>query len=152
MIIRFAHEKDLQDVLEVERLSFPSHKQWDYYDFKAALRDIFFITDCDGKIVGFIIACIYEGENRAVITRVAVAPEYRGRGIATRMIEIVIDYLRDMNMSEVILDVEIVKRGAISLYEKIGFEAKGIAHSDNEEEENFLTMAIKLKRYGRATG
>lgn len=151
MIIRFANEHDLQGVLEVERLSFPQHQQWDYYDFKAALRDIFFITECDEKIAGFIIACIYEGENRGIITRVAVSPEYRGRGIATRMIEIVLDYLRDMGINEVVLDVEIVKRGTISLYEKIGFQTKGIAHA-NEDDENFLTMSIKLRRYGRATG
>jgi ribosomal protein S18 acetylase RimI-like enzyme len=105
--IRFAAEGDLTGILEIERLSFPDGKQWDSGDFQAALKDLFVHPDC------------------------------RNRGIATRLIEAAIGKFRDMGIREVELDVEIVKRGAIQLYERVGFRtARGIPMSENETMNN----------------
>jgi GNAT superfamily N-acetyltransferase len=119
--IRFAAEGDLTGILEIERLSFPDGKQWDSGDFQAALKDLFFVF-LDGEISGFLIA---------------VHPDCRNRGIATRLIEAAIGKFRDMGIREVELDVEIVKRGAIQLYERVGFRtARGIPMSENETMNN----------------
>jgi GNAT superfamily N-acetyltransferase len=115
--IRFAAEGDLTGILEIERLSFPDGKQWDSGDFQAALKDLFFVF-LDGEISG-------------------VHPDCRNRGIATRLIEAAIGKFRDMGIREVELDVEIVKRGAIQLYERVGFRtARGIPMSENETMNN----------------
>jgi GNAT superfamily N-acetyltransferase len=113
--IRFAAEGDLTGILEIERLSFPDGKQWDSGDFQAALKDLFFVF-LDGEIVH---------------------PDCRNRGIATRLIEAAIGKFRDMGIREVELDVEIVKRGAIQLYERVGFRTvRGIPMSENETMNN----------------
>ena len=142
--IRFVTERDLDRILEIERLSFPSPHQWNYYDFKAALKDLFFVFEEKEKILGFLIACCYEGEDRAIIMRIAVDPEYRGKGIATMLIEVTLETLRKMNIGEVELDVEIVRTGAIKLYEKIGFKIVKPLHMNNEENEDFYIMKLKL--------
>ena len=120
MFIRFAAEGDLNGILVIERLSFPVGKQWDRSDFQQALTDLFLVSG-EEELSGFLIACCRKNERRAVILRIAVHPDDRGRGIATMLIEAAIEKFREMDIREVDLDVDIVKRGAIQLYEKVGF-------------------------------
>ncbi len=120
MFIRFATEGDLNGILEIERLSFPIRKQWDRSDFQQALRDMFLVFG-EEEISGFLIACCREIERRAVILRIAVHPDNRSRGIAKMLMEAAIEKFQEMDIREVDLDVDIVKRGAIQLYEKVGF-------------------------------
>jgi ribosomal protein S18 acetylase RimI-like enzyme len=144
--IRFAAGSDLNGILTVERLSFPSRKQWDIGDFQNALKD-FFLVFVDGKISGFLIASCWENTKRAVILRIAVHPDCRNRGIATRLIEAAIEKLANMEIQEVEIDVEIVKRGAIRLYEKAGFHTvRGIPMSDNESMNNENGSYYIMKR------
>jgi len=146
--IRFAAEGDLTGILEVERLSFPVGKQWDSGDFQAALKDLFFVF-LDGTISGFLIASCWEDTKRALILRIAVHPGCRNRGIATRLIEAAIGEFRNTGIREVELDVEIVKRGAIQLYERVGFRTvRGIPMSENEtmnnEDGSFYMMKMDI--------
>jgi len=131
VFIRFATEGDLNGILEIERLSFPIGKQWDRSDFQQALRDLFLVSG-EKELSGFLIACCRENEKRAVILRIAVHPEVRGRGIATILIEEAIEIIREMDIREVELEVDIVKQGAIQLYEAVGFKiARGIPMIEN---------------------
>ena len=146
MFLRFATEGDLNGILEIERLSFPIRNQWDVGDFREALKDLFLVF-ADGGISGFLIASCWEDTKRAVILRIAVHPDYRGRGIATILIEEAIDKIREMGIREVELDVDIVKRGAIQLYEAVGFKiARGIPMIDNNsmDDENGSYYMMKL--------
>jgi ribosomal protein S18 acetylase RimI-like enzyme len=144
--VRFAAEGDLNGILEVERLSFPSRKQWDHGDFREALKDLFLVF-ADGEISGFLIANCWEDTKRAVILRIAVHPGHRNRGIATRLIEAAIGTFREMGLREVEIDVEVVKRGAIRLYEKAGFHTvRGIPMSDNDSMNNENGSYYIMKR------
>jgi ribosomal protein S18 acetylase RimI-like enzyme len=63
------------------------------------------------------------------------------------LIEAAIEKFREMDIREVDLDVDIVKRGAIQLYEKVGFRiARGIPMSDNNSmnDENGSFYLMKL--------
>jgi ribosomal-protein-alanine N-acetyltransferase len=146
VFIRFATEGDLNGILEIERLSFPIGKQWDRSDFQQALRDLFLVSG-EKELSGFLIACCWENERRAVILRIAVHPDYRGRGIATILIEETIEIIREMDIREVELEVDIVKRGAIQLYEAVGFKiVRGIPMIDNNtmDDENGSFYQMKL--------
>ena len=146
MFLRSATEGDLNGILEIERLSFPVGKQWDRSDFQQALRDLFIVSG-EKELSGFLIACCRENEKRAVILRIAVHPEVRGRGIATILIEEAIDIIRGMDIREVELEVDIVKRGAVKLYEAVGFKiARGIPMIDNNtmDDENGSYYLMKL--------
>jgi len=146
VFIRFATEGDLNGILEIERLSFPIGKQWDRSDFQQALRDLFFVSG-EKELSGFLIACCWENERRAVILRIAVHPEVRGRGIATILIEEAIEIIREMDIREVELEVDIVKQGAIQLYEAVGVKiARGIPMIENNtmDDENGSYYLMKL--------
>lgn len=136
MSVRFAAENDLPRVMEIERLSFPARKQWEFSDFQEAMKDLVFVFD-DGEISGFLIAHCREKENKGIILRVAVHPGCRGRGVATRLIESAIGAFRKMDIREVEIDVEIVKEGAIQLYERVGFRIiRGIPMDENNTMSN----------------
>ncbi|MBW1991103.1 MAG: GNAT family N-acetyltransferase, partial [Deltaproteobacteria bacterium] len=119
--IRRALERDLSHIMEIERLAFGW--QWDYYHFKASLDGVFLVAidAATAAIVGFLVACCCKVARRGIILRVAVHPDYQGQGIATQLLEKAIAELKKQDLDEVELDVDVVKAGAIGLYEKMGF-------------------------------
>jgi len=139
--IRRATESDLGRILEIESLSFDT--QWDLASFRAAMNDLFLVLE-EREVVGFLSACCCALAKRAVIMRIAVHPDHRGEGVATRLIAAVLDQLREVKVLEVELDVEIVKTGAIALYEKFGFQRRQVLTMNDENHETFLEMTLRL--------
>jgi ribosomal-protein-alanine N-acetyltransferase len=139
--IRRATENDLGRILEIESLSFEN--QWDLASFRSALEELFLVLE-EKEVVGFLSACCCALARRAVIMRIAVHPDHRGGGVATRLITALLDHLREMKVSEVELDVEIVKTGAIGLYEKLGFRTRRVLPVNGEENEGFIEMTRRL--------
>lgn len=145
--IRFATEKDLERIAEIDRLSFP--RQWDYCDFEAALNDLFLVFE-KTEILGFLIGCCWQMEKKALLMRMAVHPEHRGKGIGTMLMESALENLKKMNIVEVELDVEIVKSGVIKLCEKLGFKITKLVPANNEENEDLYTMELRLNTKSHA--
>ena len=144
MSIRLATEGDLDAILEIDRLSF--EKPWDYTKFAAALSGVFLVFEEEEEILGFLSACCSAGGDNAIIEKIAVHPDHRGRRIATRLIAAVLERLREMRIREVELHVDIVKRGAIQLYEKFGFAIRKVLTVDYEENEAFYEMTLALDK------
>ena len=142
--LRPALLRDLPRVLEIERLAFGG--QWDYYQFKASLDDVFLlaVSAVTGATVGFLVACCCDIARRGIILRVAVHPDYQGQGIATQLLRASFTALKKKDLDEVELDVDLVKNGAIRLYEKLGFTVKELFTPDMEGEESFHIMRRKL--------
>lgn len=142
--IRTALLRDLPRVMEIERLAFGG--QWDYFQFKASLNDIFLVAvdGNSGDIVGFLVACCCTVVRRGIILRVAVHPDYQGQGIATQLLEESFRELKKKDLDEVELDVDVVKAGARRLYEKLGFRVVETFSPDFEEDDTFYIMRKKL--------
>ena len=87
---------------------------------------------------------------RGIILRVAVHPDYRGRGIATQLLEESFWELKKKDLDEVELDVDILKAGALHLYEKLGFKIVETLSLDFEEDNTFFIMRRKLGPRGSA--
>jgi ribosomal-protein-alanine N-acetyltransferase len=142
--IRTAQESDLPKIMEIEHLAFG--EQWDYYNFKASLQDVFllYLDRQKHDIVGFIIACCCDLSQRGIILRLAVHPDYQGQGIATALIQDSFEQLKNMDLHEVELDVDTLKTGAVCLYEKVGFRVVQVFSSSAEEDDSFFIMRKKL--------
>jgi ribosomal-protein-alanine N-acetyltransferase len=143
--IRTALSLDLSQVMEIERLAFGG--QWSYHEFKASLDDVFLVAvdAATASIVGFVISCCCQISRRGLILRVAVHPDYEGRGIATQLLNNSFSELKKKNLvEEMELDVDILKAGAIHLYEKVGFRSVEVFSTDFEEDETFYIMRRKL--------
>lgn len=142
--LRPAISSDLPRVLEIERLAFGG--QWDYFQFKASLEDVFLVAVSaqTGETVGFLVACCCDVARRGIILRVAVHPDYQGQGIATQLLQASLTALRKKDLDDVELDVDLVKNGARRLYEKLGFRVVELFSPDLEGEESFHIMRRKL--------
>jgi ribosomal-protein-alanine N-acetyltransferase len=143
MVIRSATEKDLDRVLEIDQLSFPT--PWTHHCFKIALKDIFFVIE-QKEIIGYIVAGIYDLGTRAEILRIATHPDYRGKGIAKELIETSIRIFSKDNVEKVELRVNSANRSAVKLYEKFGFEiARSVTILGDQDFYIFYVMSMKLR-------
>jgi ribosomal-protein-alanine N-acetyltransferase len=71
------------------------------------------------------------------VMNLAVAPEQRRRGIATALLERLFELTVDEGRRGYTLEVRVSNTGAITLYEALGFRARGIRrgyYTDNRED------------------
>ena len=147
--IRSATEEDFDKVMEIDRLSFSA--PWSYNYFWSSLKDIFLLFEKGREICGYLVACVCHDLEKAVILRIAVHPDHRGEGAGRRLIKKCLDRLVDREIGVVELDVEIVSRGAIKLYEKFGFKIKNVLVFPSDipgDEETFYVMRLELPKPG----
>lgn len=77
----------------------------------------------DEKIVGYVcVRTIYE---EAQICNIAVLPDYRRQGIATRLLEAVAEFSVIQGCERSELEVNVSNAPAIELYKKCGYEIAG---------------------------
>ncbi|XRP96724.1 KEOPS complex subunit Pcc1 [Methanocaldococcus sp. 16A] len=109
-------------------------KKWARWYFKWLMRrdeDGFFVYEMEGKPIGFV-ACdcnwISNIEKREVaeIHEIFVAPDFRGKGIGTALINKAIEYAKKRGRNIVELWVGVENKKAIEFYKKLGFEEKEV--------------------------
>ena len=145
--IRSATEEDFDKILEIDRHSFSA--PWIHNFFKSALKDIFLVFEKEKEITGYLIACVCHDVEKAVIIRFAVHPDHRGAGIAKELLRRCLDILLEREVRIVELDVELVQRAAIKLYESFGFKIANILVFPSDtlgEEETFYIMRLELPK------
>jgi ribosomal-protein-alanine N-acetyltransferase len=142
MIIRSATEEDLDRVLEIDQLSFPT--PWTHHCFKIALKDIFFVIE-QQEIMGYLVACICDLGIRAEILRIAVHPAHRGKGVAKELLEVSLRIFLKDDIEKVELYVDSANRSAEKLYEKFGFKiTKNFTFLDDQDFHIFHKMKLKV--------
>ena len=145
--IRSATEEDFDRVMEIDRLSFSA--PWIENFFKSALKDIFLVLEEEREIVGYVITCVCHDLEKAVILRIAVHPDHRGQGAAGILIRTCLDMLIQKDIGVVELDVELISRGAIRLYEKLGFKIANVIVFPSDftgNGETFYVMRLVLPK------
>ena len=144
MSARFATRNDIDKVLEIEGLSFL--QPWDRHIFELALDDIFLVFDKQ-DILGYSIAVCCSKKIRATIMKMGVHPDHRRKGIATALLKQLIKILKEKEILDVCLNVEIIRKPAIALYEKFGFKIMQTIHMDYEDDladDAFYIMKLIL--------
>ena len=131
---------DLRAIEEIERRSYPT--PWSRSMFAGELAKPSSIClggfDADGEsgtLCGYLIVSRYVDAWH--VMNVAVNPEHRRRGVATALLERLFELTRDDERRGYTLEVRISNEEAIHLYEKLGFEPRGVRRSyytDNRED------------------
>ena len=147
--IRSATEEDIERVIEIDRLSFSD--PWCYNFYKCSLKDIFLVLEKGGEICGFLVGCVCGDLKKAVVIRVAVHPDHRGEGFGRSLMRRCLEIIVERDIEVVELDVELVSRAAIKLYEKFGFKIANILVFPSDypgDEETFYVMRLRLPKRG----
>jgi ribosomal-protein-alanine N-acetyltransferase len=140
MMIEFRRLKlrDLSAIEEIERASYPT--PWSRSMFAGELAKPSSIclgaVDAEtGTLAGYLIISRYVDAWH--VMNLAVADDYRRRGIATRMMERLFELTAGDGRRGYTLEVRISNDAAIKLYESLGFRARGIRrgyYTDNRED------------------
>ena len=133
-------EDDLDQVLEIERKSFP--QPWlrqhfiDELNFSYAFPLSAF--DASGRLLGYI--CPMQLLDEGHILNVAVNPDVRGAGVGRMLVQKVLDECSSAGASFVSLEVRESNLSAIALYLKMGFTEVGKRKRYYENSEDALMM------------
>ena len=153
-MIRLATQKDLDRVLNIERLSFET--PWNLISFRRALKEIFLVED---KVAGYLIAeCRQRSCYVATIRRLAVHPDRRRKGLGTQLLGTGLTVLLNRGIEYVVLNVESSRRPAVTLYKKYGFfitdssfDNASRALAIDPSGPIFFTMEFEMRKRNRLT-
>ena len=132
---------DLDAIDEIERASYPT--PWSRSMFASELAKPSSICigaydvaeDGDEELVAYAFASRYVDAWH--VMNVAVAPEFRRKGIATLLLERLFEVTAADQRRGYTLEVRVSNQAAIKLYESLGFKARGVRrgyYTDNRED------------------
>jgi len=132
-------EGDLEAVLPIEKASYPH--PWTLVHFKDELQNpVADLVGCkiDDILAGYLCYWLIAGELQ--ILNVAVAPEFRGCGIANRLLDHVFASCHTKGLVSAWLEVRVGNRAAIALYRRFGFSDGGVRRNYYRDGEDALLM------------
>lgn len=109
--------------IESEVFSMPWSAK-DFLEMVEADYAYYYVAEADGKIAGCCGIRNIAGEGE--ITNVVVAPDYRKKGIARKMMEYMLDRAKEIGIGDCTLEVRVSNQPAIRLYESLGFKGEGV--------------------------
>jgi ribosomal-protein-alanine N-acetyltransferase len=135
--LRRIEPRDLDAVDEIERASYPT--PWSRAMFVAELRKPSSLAlgaySEEGELLGYAFVSRYVDAWH--VMNVAVATGHRRRGIATTLLGRLFEITATDPRSGYTLEVRVSNLEAIRLYERLGFESRGIRrgyYTDNRED------------------
>ena len=126
----------LNAIDEIERRSYPT--PWSRSMFASELAkpsSICLGAFLDSRLIGYLIVSRYVDAWH--VMNVAVAPEHRRRGIASTLLGRLFEVTGEDDRRGYTLEVRVSNATAIGLYERLGFESRGIRrgyYTDNRED------------------
>jgi ribosomal-protein-alanine N-acetyltransferase len=127
---------DLNTIEEIERRSYPT--PWSRSMFAGELAkpaSVCLGAFEDDRLAGYLIISRYVDAWH--VMNIAVAPQFRRRGIATALLQKLFELTEDGSRRGYTLEVRVSNAGAIKLYERLGFTARGTRrayYTDNRED------------------
>ncbi len=137
--IRPATEADLDAIDEIEQHSFKS--PWTRATFADELKREWARIDviCSAtRVIGFCNYWLVTTELH--ILAIATHPDFRGKGIATRLLDHVLEKARATGCSLATLEVRRSNKPAIALYEHAGFKTVHVRARYYQDDEDALVM------------
>lgn len=122
--VRAMRPRDVERVVAIERASFAV--PWTASTFRGLLERRstgLWVAESGDEIVGY--AVVWAVLDQAELGNVAVADGWRRRGIATRLVDTVLAWLRERAVQHLYLEVRESNTGAQRLYERHGFQEVG---------------------------
>ena len=145
-ISKLTHD-DLEGIYEVEKDSFPI--PWPISSFEEELKNLlatYLVAKIENKIIGYIGMWFVMDECH--ITNIAVLSEYRNRGIATKLINEMLNLCKEHGTTYIMLEVRESNIPAQKLYSKFNFTEevvrKDYYKNPNGTREDAIVMSREL--------
>ncbi len=144
--IREMTEGDLDEVLEIERVTFPS--PWSRPLFERELvtpfaRSFVGLRKETGQLAGYL--CFWLVEQEGHVLNLAVHPQHRGQRIGTRLLGFGVEFCRQQGVQLITLEVRRSNYQAISLYRNFQFQPQGIRRRYyTDSGEDAIIMGLNL--------
>ena len=128
--------RDLTAIEVIERSAYPT--PWSRSMFAGELAkpsSICLGAFTEGRLLGYLIVSRYVDAWH--VMNVAVAPSDQRRGIASALLRNLLELTGDDGRRGYTLEVRVSNEGAIALYERLGFERRGVRrayYTDNRED------------------
>ncbi len=127
---------DIDAIEEIEQQAYPTPWSRSMFASELAKPTSICLGAFEGPdIVGYVINSRYVDAWH--VMNVAVHPDHQRRGIATALFERLFELTRGDERRGYTLEVRVSNEDAIRLYEKLGFESRGIRrgyYTDNRED------------------
>ncbi len=150
IIICAMADPDLEQVLEIERASFPH--PWLEQHFRDEINSVnafpLSAFDSEGRLAGYI--CPLQVVDEGHILNVAVDPLFRGKGVGRMLVQRVLDDCRMNGASFVSLEVRVSNSTAISLYSRLGFTVTGKRKQYYENGEDAIMMEYIFRPWNQS--
>jgi [ribosomal protein S18]-alanine N-acetyltransferase len=134
--IRVLELGDLSAIETIEQQAYPTPWSRSMFASELAKPTSICLGAFEGRdLVGYVINSRYVDAWH--IMNVAVDPEHQRRGVATALLERLFELTHDDERRGYTLEVRVSNEDAIRLYEKLGFESRGIRrgyYTDNRED------------------
>lgn len=149
--VRQAERADLLAVNRIERGSFP--QPWPYGAFEGFLGQEGFLVAVKergtgpGEVCGYVIADVVTefGRTGGHVKDLAVAPEWRGRGVGSQLLDRGLAVLAAGGARVAKLEVRIGNEAARGLYESFGFSPNRIVPEYYDDGEDALVLIADLR-------
>lgn len=146
-IVRKAERSDLRALYEIEVECFPKDA-FPLHHIMRFLEDPEFMTlviILEGKVIGYVTARIedFEGKRMGHIYSIAVKPEYRRRGVGSKLLKTLEENLRRKGVRVCYLETRVSNIAAINLYFKHGYRIFDILrcyYGDGEDAARFIKI------------
>lgn len=133
-----SHLEEIKDILSTEFDDF-----WTYSVFKSELENPnskYFVAIENDEIVGF--AGIWKAIDDMHITNIVTKISKRHLGIASMLLEKLIEVSKEENVNSLTLEVSENNTYAIKLYEKYNFKKIGLRKNYYAQNENAIIMTL----------
>jgi ribosomal-protein-alanine N-acetyltransferase len=121
-LIHEAEKRDLQIISELEKDLFFEEK-WSYFqilkEFKNEISKIWVLKEKE-KIIGYLI--FREIKPEIEVFKIGVKKEYQRKGLGTKLMQKLIEFAKEKNISKIFLEVKASNLSAYNFYKKLGFK------------------------------
>jgi len=141
LLIRNMQEDDIPAIIAIEKISFST--PWSEQHFLNEIYNKYAFSKVavsDAKVIGYICATYLLHESH--ILNLAVDPDFRRRGVATRLMNEATRELKERGCVFMYLKVRASNAGAQKFYELFGFKAETVRkkYYGNPDEDALLMM------------
>lgn len=152
-VVRRAEPSDIPQIMQINLQTLPeNYPEYFFREIYDRYSKAFYVAEVEKEVVGYIM-CRMEGGishyglkwvRRGHIVSISVLPEYRRKGLATKLIkESMQALITEYNAKEVILEVRVNNIAAIKLYENLDFNRVRVLKRYYRNGEDAQLMAIK---------